>query len=168
MTSWIKELFRAEQRRLADDGGLRRHLVPTVLSLCLLMRVMWGLMAGLSAFPRNADHSMNVIYYGLVLGLLGLAAALLLRRPFLRKPPFRATLWGLIFVSAVVIPVGAFDALLRNGSCHQVPTFPSAASRQKLRFDFYYALGSGLVDQSQKMTVAASAMAEKKTVGHRS
>ena len=29
-------------------------------------------------------------------------------------------------------------------------------------------LGSGLVDHSQKMTVAASAMAEKKTVGHRS
>jgi hypothetical protein len=29
-------------------------------------------------------------------------------------------------------------------------------------------LGSGLVDQSQNMTVAASAMAEKKTVGHRS
>jgi hypothetical protein len=29
-------------------------------------------------------------------------------------------------------------------------------------------LGSGLVDQSQKMTVAASAMAEKKTVGQRS
>ena len=28
------------------------------------------------------------------------------------------------------------------------------------------ALGSGLVDQSQKMTVAARAMAEKKTVGH--
>jgi predicted methyltransferase len=31
-----------------------------------------------------------------------------------------------------------------------------------------YNLGSGLVDQSQKMTVAASATAEKKTVGHRS
>ena len=29
-------------------------------------------------------------------------------------------------------------------------------------------LGSGLVDQSQKMTVAAKAMAERKTVGHRS
>ncbi|QKS00561.1 hypothetical protein F9288_13730 [Sphingomonas sp. CL5.1] len=29
-------------------------------------------------------------------------------------------------------------------------------------------LGSGLVDQSQKMTVAASAMAEKNTRGHRS
>ena len=29
-------------------------------------------------------------------------------------------------------------------------------------------LGSGLVDQSQKITVAASAMAEKKTVGQRS
>ena len=29
-------------------------------------------------------------------------------------------------------------------------------------------LGSGLIDHSQKMTVAASAMAEKKTVGHRS
>jgi hypothetical protein len=110
------ELFRAEQRRLADDGGLKRHLITTVLSLCLFMLVMWGLMAGLSAFPRNADHSMNVIYYGPVLGLFGLVAALLLRRPFLRKPPFRATLWGLVFVSAVIIPVGAFDALLRNGS----------------------------------------------------
>jgi hypothetical protein len=30
------------------------------------------------------------------------------------------------------------------------------------------ALGSGLTDQSQKMTVAASATAEKKTVGQRS
>ncbi len=29
-------------------------------------------------------------------------------------------------------------------------------------------LGSGLVDHSQKMTVAARATAEKKTVGHRS
>ena len=29
-------------------------------------------------------------------------------------------------------------------------------------------LGSRLIDQSQKMTVAASAIAEKKTVGHRS
>lgn len=29
-------------------------------------------------------------------------------------------------------------------------------------------LGSGLIDQSQKMTVAARAMAEKNTVGHRS
>ncbi len=29
-------------------------------------------------------------------------------------------------------------------------------------------LGSGLIAQSQKRTVAASAMAEKKTVGHRS
>jgi len=110
------ELFRAEQRRLAGDGGLKRHLKTTVLSLCLMMLVMWGLMAGLSAFPRNADHSMNVIYYGPVLGLFGLVAAFLLRRPFLRKPPFRATLWGLVFVSAVIIPIGAFDALLRNGS----------------------------------------------------
>lgn len=30
------------------------------------------------------------------------------------------------------------------------------------------ALGPGLVDYSQKMTVAASAMAEKKAIGHRS
>jgi hypothetical protein len=29
-------------------------------------------------------------------------------------------------------------------------------------------LGLGLVDQSQKMTVATRAMAERKTVGHRS
>ena len=37
-------------------------------------------------------------------------------------------------------------------------------SKKRKRSD----LGSGLVDQSQKMTVAASAMAEKKTAGHRS
>jgi hypothetical protein len=110
------ELFRAEQRRLAEDGGLKRPLITTLSSLCLFNVVIWGLMAGLSAFPRNADHSMNVIYCGPVLGLLGLVAALLLRRPFLRKPPFRATLWGLVFISAVFIPVAAFDALLRNGS----------------------------------------------------
>lgn len=110
------ELFRSEQRRLADGGGLKRHLVTTGLSLCLFILVMWGLMAGLSAFPRNADHSMNVIFYGPVLGLFGLAAAFLLRRPFLRKPPFRATLWGLVFVSAVMVPFGVFDALVRNGS----------------------------------------------------
>ena len=34
--------------------------------------------------------------------------------------------------------------------------------------EFNTDLGSGLVDQSQKITVAASAMAEKKTVGQRS
>lgn len=28
------------------------------------------------------------------------------------------------------------------------------------------ALGSGLIDQSQKITVAARAMAERKTIGH--
>lgn len=32
----------------------------------------------------------------------------------------------------------------------------------------HHRLGSGLVDQSQKSTVAASTRAEKKTVGHRS
>lgn len=31
-----------------------------------------------------------------------------------------------------------------------------------------FGLGSGLIDQSQKITVAARAIAEKKTVGHRS
>jgi hypothetical protein len=42
---------------------------------------------------------------------------------------------------------------------------------QKVRevaFGPYNILGSGLIDQSQKMTVAARAIAEKKTVGHRS
>ncbi len=29
-----------------------------------------------------------------------------------------------------------------------------------------HALGSGLIDQSQKITVAARAMAERKTIGH--
>jgi transposase len=40
---------------------------------------------------------------------------------------------------------------------------------KRLRSRVWYGLdelGSGLVDQSQKMTVAARAMADKKTVGH--
>jgi hypothetical protein len=36
------------------------------------------------------------------------------------------------------------------------------------RYTAVMTLGSGLVDHSQKMTVAARAMAEKKTVGQRS
>ncbi len=35
-------------------------------------------------------------------------------------------------------------------------------------YNLAQSLGSGLIDQSQKMTVAARAIAEKKTVGHRS
>ena len=42
------------------------------------------------------------------------------------------------------------------------------ALRADIREDRDRELGSGLVDQSQKMTVAARATAEKKTVGHRS
>jgi hypothetical protein len=45
---------------------------------------------------------------------------------------------------------------------------PTAGSRPRLGLEPELVLGSGLVDQSQKMTVAASAMAEKKAVGHRS
>ena len=45
----------------------------------------------------------------------------------------------------------------------RIAGLPSDAREEILGF-----LGSGLVDQSQKMMVAASAMAEKKTVGHRS
>ncbi len=40
--------------------------------------------------------------------------------------------------------------------------YMSVAQNQAL----FSLLGSGLVDQSQKMTVAARAMADKKTVGH--
>ena len=48
-------------------------------------------------------------------------------------------------------------SLLDNGPLYDSCTYLS-----------YSSLGSGLVDQSQKMTVAARAMAERKTVGHRS
>ena len=53
------------------------------------------------------------------------------------------------------------DALLRFNSTYE--------SLERLEGDPDLSwLGSGLVDQSQKMTVAARAMAERKTVGHRS
>lgn len=110
------ELFNAEQRRLAASGGFKRHLVETLMSLGITMLVSWALVAGLNMFPRNADHSMKVVYYGPVLAVLGLAATYLLQRPFFRRPPFQLTLWGLIFLAVVLIPAGALDALLRSGS----------------------------------------------------
>ena len=42
----------------------------------------------------------------------------------------------------------------------------SAICRERKDPAYLMRLGSGLVDQSQKMTVAARAMADKKTVGH--
>ena len=110
------ELFQAEQRRLAADGGLKQHLIAVLKSLAFLIVVMWLLMAILGVFPRNTDHSMKVVYYGPVLGVLGIIAGYLLSRPSFRKPPFRATLWTLIFLALAMIPVGTIDVFLRNGS----------------------------------------------------
>lgn len=50
----------------------------------------------------------------------------------------------------------------RTGGCSV------AAMRARIVASILSVLGSGLIDHSQKMTVAARAMAEKKTVGHRS
>ncbi len=57
--------------------------------------------------------------------------------------------------------VGAVDQLRRRDG---VVVNPISATLEMLKRE----LGSGLVDHSQKMTVAARAMAEKKAVGHRS
>lgn len=58
------------------------------------------------------------------------------------------------------------------GFSHGVPgkfgkdePWPDWVDRKALEME---GLGSGLIDHSQKMTVAARAIAEKKTVGHRS
>lgn len=48
-------------------------------------------------------------------------------------------------------------------------TLTDATMKGCIRLSLYtLTLGSGLTDQSQKMTVAARAMAEKKALGHRS
>ena len=62
-------------------------------------------------------------------------------------------------VSPFPVPVGGSPGCYAGGRCCNAVA--------KLRF-CVVSLGSGLTDHSQKMTVAASAMAEKKAVGHRS
>ena len=66
----------------------------------------------------------------------------------------------------------AFALMADHGQCGACQ-FVAAAMRKTpsadvVQYQQWDVLGSGLIDHSQKMTVAASATAEKKTVGQRS
>ena len=69
-----------------------------------------------------------------------------------REHPMRLVMFGSALVAAVTL-----------AACNKTDDVSASPHRGGGRF-----LGSGLVDRSQKMTVAARAMAERKTVGHRS
>ncbi len=91
--------------------------------------------------------------------------------------------WGVASVGALVAG-GALNTLAVNGLARIMPGFETTAistdellSRRCTILEGVArrraparakVLGSGLIDHSQKMTVAASAMAEKNVVGHRS
>jgi len=55
---------------------------------------------------------------------------------------------------------------VHNQSFRRAHAFPERGRSLGFYFEAGTRLGSGPVDQSQKMTVAARAMADKKTVGH--
>ncbi len=86
----------------------------------------------------------------------------------------RLATWGIL--AATVLLIGILSALLPDdGSTEgQISIYASVFGIVGLFMLVYWSawnepmrqLGSGLVDQSQKMTVAARAMADKKTVGH--
>jgi type IV secretory pathway VirB2 component (pilin) len=67
----------------------------------------------------------------------------------------QGTLFGTVATVAAVVAVGVVGLLMLTG-------------RINWRYGMVVVLGSGLIDQSQKMTVAAMAMAEKKVCAHRS
>jgi hypothetical protein len=90
---------------------------------------------------------------------------------YIRSETVEAPNDGGFYVSRVTLP----DRQMRNVRVEAVAmnfygvniastdTIQAPSQSDALRAIF---LGSGLVDQSQKMTVAARAMADKKTVGH--
>jgi tellurite resistance protein TehA-like permease len=112
------ELFIAEQVRLAEKGATPRSVISRVKEVVLRFAAftvpMYALMEGLSAAPRNAEHSFKLIYYGPALAVLGLASAFLLRRRAFRHSPFALAAWTFVFLAAVAIPAGALDQLSRN------------------------------------------------------
>lgn len=114
------ELFAAEQRRLAEQGGpipaLRSHIMTWVLRLGTSAIIMFVLLTVLDRFPRNSDHSMKVVYYGPVLAILGIGSIMLLRRPAFRQSPFAMAAWLLVLMAIAAIPAGMIDLLLRSGS----------------------------------------------------
>lgn len=114
------ELFRAEQKRLADEGGtvrsLKWQITSHMIALGVFATVIWVLMAGLGAFPRNPDNSVKLIYFGPALVALSTIAGLFLRKGILRSSPLRFAASGVIALTVIAIPAGAIDFLTRNGS----------------------------------------------------
>ena len=113
-------LFNEEQGRLAADGGpiaaLKRQLISSLINLVAFGAVLASVMAGVGALPRNPDNSMKLIYFGPVLTVLALVAALLLRQHVLDRLRLRPVLWALIAVAAIAVPVGLIGAVSSNVS----------------------------------------------------
>ena len=113
------ELFKAEQRRFAEEGGfrraIRRQLQDYVLGLSAYILINITILHFLGQLPRNPDHSMQLGYYGPVLAVLGVGSVLLLRRPSFRRSPFRVVAWGQILLALAAIPAGVIDAFTRGG-----------------------------------------------------
>ena len=109
------EMFLAEQKRLAEEGGpiraFRRTVTHYLLSLGILAVFMFALLKVLNVFPRNGDHSMKLIYYGPILALLAVGSGLLLQWSKFRNSPFSASAWGFIVMAMVAVPAGAIDLI---------------------------------------------------------
>jgi len=114
MDESVKE-FHAYQRALAEEGGpmrvLRRTVAHQFLSLAIFVILTAALMEGFSFFPRNADGSMKLIYFGPALAVVAVGSALLLRRAEFRRSPFSLSAWAFILMAVVAIPAGALDLI---------------------------------------------------------
>jgi hypothetical protein len=113
-------LFREEQKRFAEAGGvtpwLKRHFFDTLLGIALIGLVGVLLMAALGSLPLNPDHSLQFMYSGPILIILGTSSAIILRRYPSLSRWWRPTLWALIAMPLILVPAAMLDMVWRNGS----------------------------------------------------
>jgi cytochrome bd-type quinol oxidase subunit 2 len=90
--------------------------MESLLGLGIFVASTLVLLTVADQFPRNADHSMKLAYYGPILAVLGVGSALLLRRERFRKSPFAMSAWMFVLMALAAIAAGAIDLFLRHSS----------------------------------------------------
>ena len=112
-------LFHEEHNRNEQAGGfarrLKRKLRDAIVGLATLTVVFISLLNVLGMLPRNADHSIMVMYYGPLLTVLGVASGLVLRSAMPIPSWIRPSLWLIVALAAIGVPAGIVDAVRLHG-----------------------------------------------------
>ncbi|MBY0305785.1 MAG: hypothetical protein K2W86_11645 [Sphingomonas sp.] len=113
------KLFQEEQERFAQAGGIgpwfKQQLWSRLIATVVFISVMVALMGAIGTFPRNSDNSIKMVYVGPAFVVLGLSCLTTLRRLHSVPPWMKPTLWALMALSVVIVPVAVIDLILWNG-----------------------------------------------------